>query len=790
MRIPHLLFLMLTSLGLHGVWAQDALPTFKEGSLFIKVEDDAGIILPEFEGAPDEVALRNIEGLSGLVNDYDIYYLKHPFKTQSPLLENIYEVKFREVAARADLKSEFQAISYIDYAEEVPVYHKFFEPDDYRPLEQSYLPVINAEGAWDISQGSEDVVIAIVDDAVQLSHEDLSPNIWVNPGEIAGNGIDDDGNGFVDDVNGYNVAFGNNNPEPRNLNFNHGTSVAGCASAATNNGTGIASIGFNCSIMGVGASVDEGLTITNSLEGIDYAIAAKADIVNMSFGGRGFSITVSRLIEVGHQQGIIFVASSGNSGEDEANYPAAYPFVISVGATTVTDRVANFSTVHSSVDVMAPGVQIRTTAVSAGSGRYGPESGTSFSAPVVAGLLGLMKSINPCLTPDQAEQFLKETAINIDAINPTDAGKLGAGRVDAAAAVAAVQPTALPVANFSTVLPDGCSNDVIFNFEIDEEDVSGCPSSVFWVVTNDQGYTGTSTELNPVFTLPDTATYIIQLIVNNQLGTSQIADQLSFQPNVAYSLNAGANESLCLGESAQLEALITAPEDLIDDISWTPGFGLSNSRIANPVANPTITTTYTVVTSLSNGCELTDEVTVNVSPNPTTFINPNVAETTIDLGDSVRLQVFGAEQYSWSPGIWLSDSTGEVLFAKPEQTVTYVVTGFNSSGCSLEDEITIIVNGTNPLSINPWDETLGEILAPYPNPASERITFRADLLQSGKLTLRMMDIQGREVATLFNDQVGRSTFSLDWDRGSEPAGMYLMLWEFDGAVATQKFLLE
>lgn len=788
MRIPHLLFLLLVGLSVQGLLGQNALPAFEEGSIFIKVEDDANVTLPEFDGAIDQVAIRSLEGLSELVRDYDIYYLKHPFKTKSPLLENIYEVKFRKPASRSDLQASFQDLDYIEYAEGVPVYRSHFTPNDYEPLRQPYLPIINAEDAWTLSQGSEDVVIAIVDDAIQLNHEDLGPNIWVNPGEVPDNGIDDDGNGFVDDVNGYNVAFRDNNPSPRNNDLFHGTLVSGCAAAATNNDEGIAAIGFNCSIMAV-ASSRQGENITNSLQGIDYAIATGADIVNMSFGGSGFSATVSRLIEAGHQRGIIFVGSSGNSGEDEANYPAAYNHVISVGATTFTDRVANFSTVHSSVDIMAPGQNIFTTAINSSDGTYNSTSGTSFSAPIISGVLGLMKSINPCLTPDQAETFLKQTAVNIDGINPALVGKIGAGRVDAAAAVAAVQPTQLPVASFTSELPDGCSNDVRFIFG-DDESLESCPSSLFWVVSNDKGFANTSTDLNPVFQLPDSATYTVQLIVNNALGTSQFIEQIDFEPNVAYALTAGANKVLCLGESIELEATTNAPAELIQSVSWSPTFGLSSSDVLNPTANPSITTTYTVTTTLSNGCELRDDITVNVSPNPTTFISPNTNETTIDLGDSVNIQVFGAEIYAWSPGIWLSDSTGNDIVAKPEQTVTYTVTGFNASGCTLDDQITIIVNGTNALSINPWDESVGEILAPFPNPATEEITFQANLLQSGRLKLRLMDMQGREVATVFDDKVARDNFSLNWKRTSEASGLYLMLWEFDGAVSTQKFWLE
>ena len=151
----------------------------------------------------------------------------------------------------------------------------YFLPNDWSQFDDLWhLEKIRAQQAWDVTKGSEDVVIAIVDDAVMITHEDLQDNIWENAGEVANNGFDDDGNGFIDDFNGFNVAGDNPNPNPPRDEFAHGTHVAGCAAAVTDNGIGIPAIGFNCTIMPVRSSSNAsvGGGITNAYEGVDYAI--------------------------------------------------------------------------------------------------------------------------------------------------------------------------------------------------------------------------------------------------------------------------------------------------------------------------------------------------------------------------------------------------------------------------------------------------------------------------------------------------------------------------------------
>ncbi|MEZ4889602.1 MAG: S8 family serine peptidase [Crocinitomicaceae bacterium] len=154
---------------------------------------------------------------------------------------------------------------------------------------------INAQGAWNYFSTGSTVVVAIVDDAVKRDHPDLAANLWVNPGEIAGNGIDDDGNGYIDDINGYDVGSGDNNPNPTTSSYQHGTHVAGIVSAATNNGIGVSSIGFSCKLMCV-KSTNSPSVVSHGCQGITYAAANGADVINMSWGGPGGGTTGQNVI--------------------------------------------------------------------------------------------------------------------------------------------------------------------------------------------------------------------------------------------------------------------------------------------------------------------------------------------------------------------------------------------------------------------------------------------------------------------------------------------------------------
>jgi subtilisin family serine protease len=254
---------------------------------------------------------------------------------------------------------------------------------------------IQAPDAWDVTTGSDDVVVAVIDSGINYSHPDLCSRIWINPNEINNNGIDDDGNGYVDDYRGWNFARNNNNPIDEN---GHGTHCAGTIAAEGNNGAGITGVAWNCRIMPCRfLNADGSGTVADAIEAINYAVANGADILNNSWGGGGYSEALKAAIENAQEHGVLFVAAAGNSARDNdsyASYPANYALanVMSVAATNHTDNLATFSCYgKNSVHIAAPGVNILSTVP----GGYTWMSGTSCAAPYVSGAAALLLAANP-----------------------------------------------------------------------------------------------------------------------------------------------------------------------------------------------------------------------------------------------------------------------------------------------------------------------------------------------------------------------------------------------------------
>lgn len=404
---------------------------FVDGIVYVKIVSTSTMELSPYSFS-DPV-------LNGFYTTYNIDTITKPFPGISAELDKTYRIKFSQIAQIDNLISDLQTLTYIEYAEKAPIYRTDYIPNDLHPAQWS-LTKINAIGAWDISTGSTGIKIAIVDNAVSTIHEDLINNIWINPGEVPGNFLDDDLNGFADDVNGWDAADGDKNPNPpgsatTSSPFVHGTHCAGIASAATNNGVGIASIGFKIKIIPVKCSPDlssdGGATITNAYDGVYYAIRANADVISMSWGGYSGSFsTGENMMNAANALGIVLVAAAGNSNTSAPHYPSGYNYVISVGATDQTDQKASFSNFGPSVDVMAPGTAIYST-LSGAVNAYGYISGTSMACPLAAGLCGLILSQSPSLSPATVQTYLKNGCENIDVLNPSYAGQLGSGRINA-----------------------------------------------------------------------------------------------------------------------------------------------------------------------------------------------------------------------------------------------------------------------------------------------------------------------------------------------------------------------
>jgi len=332
-----------------------------------------------------------------------------------------------EEVEKEQLIKELEELDNVEYAEE-NVTFEITEtiPDDPNYGGQWALPKIDAPDAWDGQQGSGNIVVAVLDTGVDWDHEDISGNIWINTGEIAGNDIDDDANGYVDDVRGWDFSNNDNNPDDDN---NHGTHVAGIIGAETDNATGISGTIWNVKIMALKCFYASGTgSLDDAIDALDYALDNGADIINMSWRGTSYVQSLQDKINELHSNGIVQIVASGNDYRNTENYyPASMNNVLTVGATSSTDARAAFSNYGYKVEISAPGDDILSL------GRndtYRTSGGTSMSTPYAAGVAALVLDENNALDNEQVMQVLME---NSDSFSPDQYS--GKGRVNANNAV-------------------------------------------------------------------------------------------------------------------------------------------------------------------------------------------------------------------------------------------------------------------------------------------------------------------------------------------------------------------
>lgn len=322
---------------------------------------------------------------------------------------------------------------------------------------------IHAPEAWDIVSGGKEVLIAVIDTGLDYSHPDLQGRIWMNPGEVPANGVDDDQNGFVDDIRGWDFAGASkNNPVADNDPMDkdsHGTHVAGIIAAQRNNGIGVAGVFSKARVMVLKVQADDDDTMEdyNIIDALDYARAKGARIINCSFGGESPSQSEYEAFEDLKSAGILAVCAAGNGDNydkginmdnpgSQKTYPAYYAHstepsyppldnIISVAASDQDDNLASFSNYgRNSVDVMAPGVTIYSTCLNE---TYCPNQGTSMATPHVTGIAGLILSRNPALTYAQVKSAILD---NVDHLLPSIADKLiTGGRVNAFTALSSIR---------------------------------------------------------------------------------------------------------------------------------------------------------------------------------------------------------------------------------------------------------------------------------------------------------------------------------------------------------------
>jgi len=436
-------------------------PRFHQGMVTIKVVDGVGPFV-EQKGTVS----FGISSLDELVVQYSINNLEKRFRHRPiardsglPDLSTLYKLTFLDDLDVHAVAAAFDADPQIEFAEPIPIAYLAEIPNDALYDQLQHLPQIRASEAWDEhhgEDGAEPILIAVVDTGVDYNHPDLADNVWNNlgedfdgdghtlewifdhwvldPGDI--NGIDDDSNGYVDDLIGWDFRneFDSQDNDPADV-YGHGTHVSGITAGVTNNSEGIASVSWNLKFMTSKhweQDADDGLL---HYDGIIYAAENGADIITNSWGYFVYSETDRLAIEYAIGLGSLVVAAAGNYDNNvEIKYPAAYPGVISVAALAVTDEKAYYSNYGMTVDVSAPGGDfpidggIISTIMG---GSYEVNQGCSMATPMVAGLLGLVKSYHPEWTNEQMTIQVLGTADNIDDVNPDYENMLGSGRINA-----------------------------------------------------------------------------------------------------------------------------------------------------------------------------------------------------------------------------------------------------------------------------------------------------------------------------------------------------------------------
>ena len=428
---------------------------FSQQTYFIKYKDNVSK-----SSVVDKISSKQIINSNSVAKalniNYKVDHFAKRFGKNIESLSRIVKVTFNNNQDNSYILQMAAGDPDIEYIEPAHTYHIDSIPNDSLVNQQWALAKIQAFDAWNITEGSDTVLVGLVDTGIDYLHPDIKNKIYLNPGEIGldaqgrdkrSNGIDDDGNGFIDDYMGWDfvdevgypfdttggdyLGWDNN---PMDQLF-HGTFCAGIIAAETNNLIGIAGVAPNIKLLNCRAFDPTGNGQEDDVAAaILYAVQMKCKVINMSFGDDSFSMVLRDVIRYAYSQNVVLVASSGNSTSNLPHYPSGYPEVICVGASTPDDNVASFSNYGSTLDLVAPGTNIISLGLN---DTYIVENGTSASAPFVSAAAALILSVKN-FTNEEVKQIIKSTCDDIG--DPGWDIMSGAGRLNIYKALSVLAP--------------------------------------------------------------------------------------------------------------------------------------------------------------------------------------------------------------------------------------------------------------------------------------------------------------------------------------------------------------
>jgi subtilisin family serine protease len=652
---------------------------------------------------------------------------------RSTKLQNVFEVtcNCNEVDLYSSLVNNVNAVSAVEYA---PAYLTLDTPNDYTTSFTSdyALDLINAQGAWNLTHGNPNFIIAISDQNFYNTHEELAGKVT-----------------YYDATN--------------TATRTHGTAVAILAAGNTNNGIGKSAIGFDSKL---------GLYRMNYNDML-VASYAGAKVINLSWtSGCTFNQYAQDAINEAYNNGSFLVASAGNGttcgGADNLVYPAAYTNVFSVtsvGPYNNHERtIGNSATTHqhnNTVDLSAPGYDV---AISSASGWYLTNSGTSFAAPQVTGTIALMFAVNPCLSQANIEYILKASSFNIDNINPLYAGKLGAGRLDAAAAVLMAQNwSSISVTATTSVSCEPNSGQIQLN-------VNGtAPFTAVW----DNGQTGLA--------LDNLAGGTYQVTITDAAGCS--TDTTISVANVTpVVFDATVTNVTCNGlANGAIDLAIT--QGAVQSIVWDLN-NVTTEDVTNLAAG-----NFRVTLTDSNGCISYGSFTVTQPEAITAYITTTQADANTTA--VLDLQVIGGTPeytFDWSNAINTEDQTNVAAGF-------YTVTVTDANGCTATTDATVEQyiavdtttnngggnNGGGNNGTAGVEENTSIDLNIYPNPASENATISWNNEVS---TLQIINAQGQVIAQ--ENVANTNTFQVT----DLATGSYFVQLSYNNNTTTKKLIIQ
>jgi len=438
---------------------------FVPGEIIVKFKEKTEI---SPKTADDHLSI-GIESLDKLNVKHSVISSEKILKETASSLSNIYKFTVSEGSDilsvvkeyNEDINVEYAEPNYICYLNNIPNDPLFGQQWGLYNTGQTGGVVdvdIDAPEAWDIETGSSNVTIAVIDSGVDYMHPDLFDNIWLNDNEIPDNFIDDDGNGFVDDIRGWDFIRNTNDPKD---DFGHGTHCAGIVGAVGNNSVGISGVCWDCKVMSVKVFSEYGSSSVGVLaRGISYAAENGADVFSMSWGGSDSQL-IKDVLNQAYSKGIVLVASAGNYNSQIPYAPAKYDNVIAVAAIDKNNTKAVFSNYGNWVDVTGPGVDVFSTMPTyhvtlndyGYTQDYSNMSGTSMSAPYVAGVVGLTLSKNLGMKQEEIKTLIQSAISSVES-----SSYIGVGNINS---YYCIQNNTVPVVNLE-FLSDSIEIENIF----------------------------------------------------------------------------------------------------------------------------------------------------------------------------------------------------------------------------------------------------------------------------------------------------------------------------------------